>query len=86
MSDPQVVEQVRAVLISILGPASTTLVRDRSSPLLGTIAELDSIAVVSVLTAFEDRFGFAIDDDEIDGSTFATLGSLADFVAQKLAR
>jgi acyl carrier protein len=86
MSDLQVVEQVRAVLIAILGPASSAVIRDHNSPLLGSIAELDSIAVVSVLTAFEDRFGFAVDDDEIDGSTFATLGSLADFVAQKLAQ
>jgi acyl carrier protein len=86
MSDLQVVEQVRAVLISILGAAATSSVLDRSSPLLGAIAELDSMAVVSVLTAFEDRFGIAIDDDEIDGSTFATLGSLTDFVAQKLSQ
>jgi acyl carrier protein len=33
----------------------------------------------------EERFGFIADDDEIDGSTFATVGSLLDFVEGKLA-
>jgi acyl carrier protein len=55
-----------------------------SSPLLGSIAELDSMAVVSILTAFEERFGIAIDDDEVDGRTFASVGSLTRFVQGKL--
>ena len=33
-----------------------------SSPLLGSIAELDSMAVVSILTAFEERFGCKVVD------------------------
>jgi acyl carrier protein len=36
-----------------------------------------------VLTALEDRFGFEVEDDEIDGSTFATVGSLVEFVRGK---
>ena len=55
-----------------------------SSPLLGAIPELDSMAVVTVITTLEERFGFSVADDEIDGSIFATVGSLADFVASKL--
>jgi acyl carrier protein len=55
-----------------------------SSPLLGSVAELDSMAVVSILTAFEERFGIAIADDEIDGRTFASVGSLTRFVQGKL--
>lgn len=54
------------------------------TPLLGHVPELDSMAVVSLLTALEDRFGFTIEDDEIDGSTFATVGSLIAFVDAKL--
>jgi hypothetical protein len=38
------------------------------------------MAVASVLTSLEERFGFSIDDDEIDGATFATVGSLVAFV------
>jgi len=55
------------------------------TPLLGAIPELDSMAVVAVITNLEERFGFSIDDDEIDGATFATVGSLVDFVERKVA-
>jgi acyl carrier protein len=55
------------------------------TPLLGAIPELDSMAVVALITTLEERFGFVVDDDEIDGATFATVGSLTGFVGQKLA-
>jgi acyl carrier protein len=54
------------------------------TPLLGAIPELDSMAVVTVITTLEERFGFTVADDEIDGSTFATAGSLVAFVTSKL--
>lgn len=54
------------------------------TPLLGAIPELDSMAVVALITNLEERFGFTVDDDEIEGSTFATVGSLVDFVSGKL--
>lgn len=54
--------------------------------LLGAIPELDSMAVVTVIAALEEHFGIAVDDDEIDGATFATLGSLIRFVDDKLKR
>lgn len=53
------------------------------TPLLGAIPELDSMAVVSLITSMEERFGFTIDDDEIGGDTFATVASLERFVAGK---
>ena len=54
------------------------------TPLLGAIPELDSMAVVALITNLEERFGFTVDDDEIEGSTFATVGSLVEFVTSKL--
>lgn len=53
------------------------------SPLLGSVPELDSMAVVSLIAALEEQFDIMIDDDEIDASTFATLGSLAAFCERK---
>lgn len=53
--------------------------------LLGAIPELDSMAVVSLITALEEQFGIVVDDDEIDGSTFATVGALSAFIDGKLA-
>lgn len=55
------------------------------TPLLGAIPELDSMAVVALITTLEERFGFVVDDDEIDGSVFATLATLLAFVEGKLA-
>lgn len=57
----------------------------RSTHLLGAIPELDSMAVVSMITALEDTFGIVVDDDDIDGATFANVGTLVDFVSGKIA-
>ena len=43
------------------------------------------MAVVSVIAKLEDYFGFSIEDDEISGQVFETLGSLSAFVESKLA-
>ena len=77
--------EVKQVLIDVLnlGPAGESL--DAASPLLGSLPELDSMAVVTLLGALEERFGIEVDDDDISASTFETLGSLAAFVAQKSA-
>jgi len=54
------------------------------TPLLGSLPELDSMAVVSVITALEENYGFIVEDDEISAETFETLGSLVSFVEQKV--
>ena len=41
------------------------------------------MAVVNVIAALEDQFGFTVDDDEINGATFATFDSLVAFVSSK---
>jgi acyl carrier protein len=43
------------------------------------------MAVVTLITALEERFDIAFEDDEVGADTFATLGSLTRFVEQKLA-
>lgn len=58
---------------------------ERNTPLLGALPELDSMAVLGLITTLEERFGFTIHDDEMEGAIFATLGSLTDFVSAKLA-
>lgn len=82
----QVEQEVIKTLQSVLSlaPGSVSLTADTA--LLGSLPELDSMAVVSILTALEERFGFAIDDDEVDGRTFESVGSLTRFVQSKLDR
>jgi acyl carrier protein len=53
-------------------------------PMLGAVPELDSMGVVSLIGALEDRLGLSIEDSEIDGAVFVSFGSLAQFVQSKL--
>ena len=57
---------------------------DESTELLGGIAEFDSMAVVLVITALEEKLGISVEDDEISAETFETIGSLVGFVESKL--
>lgn len=81
MSNTQAVKDLLAQTLQ-LGSRADTLTPD--SPLLGAMPELDSMAVVTILTAMEEHFGFSVDDDEISADTFETLGTLTAFVEQKL--
>jgi acyl carrier protein len=73
-------KEVLQVLDEVLSLNGRALAFGRDTPLLGAIPELDSMAVVSLITALEERLGISLPDDELDGSTFANVGSLTDFV------
>jgi acyl carrier protein len=81
----EVWREVVQVLDEVLSLDGRSASFTRATHLLGAIPELDSMAVVSLLTALEERFDIAVDDDDIDGETFATVGALADFVSAKIA-
>ena len=51
------------------------------SPLLGAIPELDSMALIDLLHAIENQFGVTIDDEAITSDHFASIGTLAAWVA-----
>ena len=82
--DLDVMKETLRVLDEVLSLNGRSALFTRGTPLLGAIPELDSMAVVTLITTLEEQFGLVVDDDDIDGSTFATVGSLADFVANKL--
>ena len=77
------VDDIKTILTDVLslGDEGARLTAD--SALLGSLPQLDSMAVISLIGALEDHFGIGIDDDDISASTFETVGSLAAFVAQK---
>jgi acyl carrier protein len=79
------VQGVLQVLDEVLSLNGRTASFDRGTPLLGAIPELDSMAVVSLIAGLEDRFGLVIEDDDIDGNAFGTVGALVDFVNDKLS-
>lgn len=78
-------EDVKNILIDVLSLGEAGKSLKETSALLGSIPELDSMAVVNVIAALEEHFGITVQDDEISASTFETLGSLAAFVEQKTA-
>jgi acyl carrier protein len=77
-------DEVLAILDDVLSLKGRSRAFARETALLGAVPELDSMAVVALITSMEERFGFIVGDDEIDGSAFATVGTLADFVQGKL--
>jgi acyl carrier protein len=79
-----VLKEVNRILDEVLSLGGRAAGFTRSTHLLGAIPEFDSMAVVSLITTLEERFGIVVDDDEIDGATFASVGTLVDFVTTKL--
>lgn len=80
----QVLPELLSVLDEVLSLGGRAASFDQDTRLLGAIPELDSMAVVTLITRLEERFGITVDDDDIDGETFATVGALAEFVTAKL--
>lgn len=79
-------EQVLHVLDNALSLQGRAAAFNRSTPLLGALPELDSMAVLAVITGLENHFAITFSDDELNGSAFATVGSLCDLVEQALAQ
>ncbi|MBX3644795.1 MAG: acyl carrier protein [Rubrivivax sp.] len=77
--------EVVQLLDEVLSLGGRGLRFDRNTLLLGSVPELDSMAVVALITTLEERLGIVVEDGEISGDTFATVGSLSDFVTGKLA-
>ena len=75
-------ETIKTILGDSLGVATAHLGAD--SALLGSVPELDSMAVIGVIAALEDHFGIAVDDDDICSRHFVTVGSLTEFVQEML--
>ena len=79
------IDEVREILRNTLQLGDRASQLTESSPLLGGIAEFDSMAVVTVLTMVEEEFGVEIDDDEVSADIFQTVGTLAEFIKEKVA-
>lgn len=78
-------QELLEIIDECLGLKGRALKFSVDTALLGAIPELDSMAVVALITAMEDRFGLSFNDDEIDGEMFATVGSLSAVLQSKLA-
>ena len=82
----QIQKEVLSLLDEVLSLDGRALAFVADTPLLGDLPELDSMAVIAVIQEIEARFGIEVPDDEVDGNSFATIGTVVDFVTRLSAR
>ncbi len=84
--DQALLDAVRETLVETLGLTTPAWQLTAETPLFGSMPELDSMGVVLLLTALEDRFDLSLNDDEIDAQWFDTLGGLVQALAARRDR
>ncbi|MYB89718.1 MAG: acyl carrier protein [Proteobacteria bacterium] len=78
------IEQVLEVLAESLPLPETTYEMGEQAPLLGTIPELDSMAITGIIAGLEKNFGVVFDEEDLDAKAFQTVGILRDLIASKM--
>ena len=71
-------EQMNAILADLLKLDTSEF--NEQTELLGALPEFDSMAVVGLITAMEETFGIAVNDDDLDAELFETVGSVLSYV------
>ncbi len=77
-------DEVKLLISEILQLGERALSFELDTPLLGSIPEFDSMAVLTLIHALEQQFGIQIADDEISAETFETVGQVYQFVRGKI--
>jgi acyl carrier protein len=77
-------DEVKRLIGDILQLGDRVRTFGPDTPLLGSIPEFDSMAVVTLINALEEQFGIQVADDEISAETFETLGKIYEFVREKV--
>jgi len=83
--DAPLLQEVQEIIVTTLGIEDRAATLSESTPLFGSIPELDSLTVIELAIALETRFGFEIEDSELTAEVFETVGSLADYVRTRRA-
>ncbi len=79
-------KKIIQILISDLeiDPAILSVV-DSNTPLLGRGIGLDSVETLTLVAGIEEAFDIQIDDADLTVELFKSLGTLAEYVLQKIA-
>lgn len=78
--------EILLILDEAMGLKGRALKFSSNTQLLGALPELDSMAVLAVISGLEERLGLVINDDEIDGEVFASVGSMVEFASARVTR
>jgi acyl carrier protein len=73
-------DEVKSLIGEKLGIADRLDSMDASTKLMGSLPELDSLAVAEVLAGIEERFGFELERADITIDMFETVGTLAAYI------
>jgi acyl carrier protein len=76
------VDDVKAVVVETLGLEDRADAIGATTTLYGSVPELDSMAVLELVAALEERFDITLEDDEISADAFENLASLAAVVGR----
>jgi acyl carrier protein len=79
-----VLDGVKEVLRDVLQLGDRAQAFDEDTLLFGSLPELDSMAVASLMVALEERFDFIMEEDEVSAETFESVGSLSRFIQSKI--
>jgi acyl carrier protein len=77
------IDEVKAVLVDTLGIEDRADAIDSTTQLIGALPELDSLAVMELVLALEERFAITVEGEDVTADVFETLGSLTAFVESK---
>jgi len=78
-------EMAREILRSNLQLGARADQMNRSTTLMGSLPEFNSLTVVGLIAGVEEQTGSSVNDDEISADIFETVGTFADFIAIKMA-
>ncbi|MGE2834261.1 acyl carrier protein [Mycobacterium sp. SMC-4] len=76
----ETLDGVKQIIVTTLGIQDRADTLDGSTPLFNSMPELHSMAVVALAVALERHFDLQIDDEDLTGEVFETIGTLAEFV------
>jgi len=71
---------VLETLDSELNLQGAALAFTKETKLRGSLPQLDSMAIVSVISALEEKLGFEFPEELLDGAIFESVGTLVDCV------
>jgi acyl carrier protein len=80
-----ILEKLLTILDNELHLKGEALNFTEDTKLRGSLLQLDSMAIVSVITALEEQLGFEFPEDQLDGAIFESVGSLVSCVTRLLS-
>lgn len=79
-----ILDRVAEAITEVIGTDHSAGTLSADTLLFGSLPELDSLALVELITVLEDRFGFEMDEDDINAEVFESVGSLAEYVRAQI--